>query len=192
MITDLELGNGPAPTQPCPTAPFDAKYIYFYYGYKELALLYKRYALPLKQLTIEAGDRTKLRHVPIRTFTQNKKTVDDLGFVEDITKLEAIDTYGAFNRRAYLIQHSVAAGGGDPVFFDCGGNPNGSPPRRDCETEYLLEPGLIVGYAVRQDARDQPARHWQIPPAGSIREPEGLLDLDLKVRSLIRFFTSEP
>lgn len=192
MITHLELGGYPAPAEPCPTSPVSVTLIYFYYKYKELALLYKEMDLPLSRLTVEVGTDKSIWRLPFPTFTDKKFAVGDAGFIEDVTDRTLFVSQPTLGRRAYLLQHSSMAERGEPILVICSGNPQGSPPRRDCEADYFIEPGLVIRYVVRQDARDRSARSWQIPPDGPIQEPEGLLEIDRKVRSLIAYFKSSP
>jgi hypothetical protein len=187
-VTRLDLGDFPTPPDSCPTQPFKATLLYFYYGYKELKQLYEDRNLPLKLLRLEAGTAKKIWRLPFPDFTEKKRAIGTSGFVEDVSDRAHLPS---LNQRAYLFQHLIE-GNDEPFMMVCSGDPAGSPPRRDCDAHYFLEPGLIINYEVRQDARDDLERHWSIPPTKPIQEPDGLLEFDRKVRDLIQFFRTEP
>lgn len=190
-ITTLEVAETAELIESCPTEPVIAKRVYFYHGYKELQTLYKQYETPLTLLDLKTGPESAIWRLPFPEFTEGRSEIPG-GFVEDVSDRVVLDRRSIIRARAYLFQHSNAAGRSDPFLVECGGTQETGAKRRDCEAVYFLELGIILRYSIRQDRRDHPAKHWEIPPAGPIPEPDGLLEVDRRIRNLIGYFTTQP
>lgn len=106
------------------------------------------------------------------------------GTVDDIT--ERWFNAAPLTARIYILQHPTDANGFQPRPFlmECGGVPREDGPGRRCRARYVLEPDLPVAYEFRQDRHDAPHLRW--PTAdGTIAEPEGLLEIDARVRAFV-------
>jgi len=181
IVHHLASFDDPAVIGKCPTTTVHASSISFYVENARLADVFEERGLPLYWLDLTNTPSPGFDPAKIPTAPDKRIEIDPLGTVDDIT-----DKWpGTANSRQYRLQFAPAAGvGSDPFLASCG--------LRECRANYRLLPHVLLVYAFRLADGTHEQTTSDIVPAGSIREPQDLLQIDFAVRDWIRALQQRP
>jgi hypothetical protein len=191
VLESLTLADGETWSDRCPTAPIRVKGLWFYIPDNVSGPVYREKGLRLFYLKVQDAAATSWHGpIPVRAAPDSRITIEGAGTIDHVS--EEVLRFASGTQSGYSLQHLNDSDGVQRPPFEmlCSGDATHTP-YRSCRTIYLFDK-LVVRYEFTQSRRNPVYEHYDIPPAGAIQEPEGLLEFDRRVRDWIIEFKQPP
>jgi hypothetical protein len=184
VLESLTLAEGEVWPSRCPTRQLRVAKLWFYIADKVSGSVYRERGLRLFYLGVQDAAATSWHGPqPVRTAPNSRITIEGRGTIDHIS--EEVLRFGPGTQSGYSLQHLADSDGvrRPPIEMTCSGL-HSKTSQRKCHTTYVFD-GLVLEYKFTQSGGWRVHDRFDIPPDGAIREPEGLLDFDRKVRDWI-------
>ncbi len=184
VLESLTLADGETWPDRCPTTPIRVKSLWFFIPDNISGPVYREKGLRLFYLEVQDAATTSWHGpMPVRVAPDSRITIEGAGTIDHVS--EEMLRFTSGTQSGYSLQHLSDSDDVQRPPFEmlCSGDA-AHTPYRSCRTIYLFDK-LVVRYEFTQSRRNPVYEHYDIPPAGAIQEPEGLLEFDRRVRDWI-------